>query len=89
MNNLEAYALEGESLSKRLRGERLALLDWLEDRYGGKRYGAAEDLTAGDAAALANLVRARRDTLSELIRVDDSMLVRLLQRLATIHHGAF
>ena len=54
VNNLEAYVLECERLSARLLGERLAVLDWLEDRYEDL-YGAAEDLTASDAAALANV----------------------------------
>ena len=79
VNDLDGYALESERLSANLRGERVALLDWLEGRDG-----APEDLSAADAAVMATLVKARMDTLSELTRIDDVMLFRLLQRASLL-----
>lgn len=63
--------------SGKLADERVGLLDWLANRYGGKRYGAAGDLTPEEAAALSILVKARRDTLAELMKVDDALLLKL------------
>ena len=77
MSDVEAYALEGERLSGKLRGQRIDVLDWLAKHDGE----TTSDLSVADAVMLASLAKARRDTLFELLKVDDAMLIKLLQRV--------
>ena len=80
MNDLEAYALGNERLSALLGGQRLALLDCLATHDGAK----TSDLTVAGAVVLSSLAKARRETLLELLELDDAMLIKLLQRIEAL-----
>ena len=84
MSDLEAYALDGEQLSGRLRGQRIDVLDWLA-KHDGETTG---ELSVADAVMLASLAKARRDTLFELLKVDDAILIKLLQRIEALEQEA-
>ena len=84
MNDLEAYALDGERLSALLRGQRIDVLDWLAKHDGG----TTGKLSVADAVMLASLAKARRDTLFELLKVDDAILIKLLQRVEALEQEA-
>ena len=75
---LEVFARQRERLLERMDKQRVDLDDWLTEHIG-----PATSLTPRDLANLAALVQLRRDTLMELVKLDDEMLERLLKRRHT------
>lgn len=72
---LQSFARERERLNWTLEGQGENLDKWLEAHVG-----PVKDLAMSDLANLAALVQSRRDTLMELVNLDDKMLDQILER---------
>ena len=72
---LDAFARARQRLLDQLAEQRGDLDQWLQTHLG-----PAKDLSVRDLASLAALVQIRRDTLMELVDLDDQMLQRILER---------
>jgi hypothetical protein len=72
---LQAFARARQHLLDQLAEQRGDLDRWLAEHLG-----PARDLSIRDLASLAALVQIRRDTLMELVNLDDRMLEHILER---------
>ena len=79
-DELQAFAGQRQKLLALLAEERGDLDRWLEEHVG-----PAGNVSMHDLATLAGLVQLRRDTLLELVKLDEDMLERLLERRKEEH----
>ena len=75
VDELRSFAERRERLLTRLGEQRADLDRWLEENLG-----PAKEIPLPALATFAGLVQLRRDTLLELVALDEDVLNRLLKR---------
>ena len=82
LDQIKAFARHRERLLERLTEQRKDLDRWLEEHVGDEK-----DVSTLALATLAGIVQMRRDTLMDLVKLDDELLQRVLGRHQSERQG--